>query len=194
MPFPTLACMRRSCSRADGEHAVEEEHTALGPRGEIAGARHGEAEVGSELGEDVAERRGRGHPDRYRERQPHRLPAAVVGILSQDDHAHAVERRQPEGVEDERRRRVEAAAGSVLGREKRAQTTHCRGLELVAEGLEPAVVHLRFHTETSFAVAGPRSYGEASARQQRACSVGTLRLQTERSRRQRRFPHPFEEG
>ena len=42
------------------------------------------------------------HPRRDGEAEPHRLAAAVVGILAQDHDAHVVERRQPEGVEDER--------------------------------------------------------------------------------------------
>ena len=42
---------------ADREDAVEEEHAALGPGREIAARGHRQAEIGAELGEDVAERR-----------------------------------------------------------------------------------------------------------------------------------------
>ena len=148
-PSQPLPACEAGAPGTDGEHAVEQEHAALGPRRQVAGARHRQAEVGPELGEDVAERRGWSHARRNGEREPHRLPAAVVGILPENHDANAVERRQPQRVEDERTGRVEAAPGRDLGREKRPQVLHRRGLELVAEGLEPpcrpsAVSHVCF--------------------------------------------------
>ena len=57
-PLPALARVRRGPPGRDGQHRVEEQDAALGPRRQIAGGRPGDAEVGLELGVDVLQRRG----------------------------------------------------------------------------------------------------------------------------------------
>ena len=126
-PLPALARMRGGRARGDGEHAVSRStpRSAQGVRSPELGMR--QAEVGAELGEDVAKRRRRRDACRNREAQPHRLAAAVVGVLAEDHDAHGVERRQPQRVEDEAAGREEAAAGRDLGREERPQLAASAG-------------------------------------------------------------------
>ena len=196
-PLPTLAGVGGGSARADREHAVEQEHAALGPRREIARAGHGQAEVGPELGEDVAQRRRWRDAGRNGERQPHRLPAAVVGILAEDHDAHAVERRQPQRVEDERPGRVEAAPGRDLGGEKRAQLAASQGVSSSSPTASSQLSSIWGFTASFPSQAGALDHTIAARARRHAPVLSRYALACKSERGpggNRRFPHPFEEG
>ena len=151
---------------------------------EIAVRGHGLAEIGAELGEDVAERGWWRHACRDGEAEAHRLAAAVVGILAQDDDAHGVERRQPERVEDESTRRIEA-----LGRHR------SRRRETPAA---PALKGFRARRRRPRASSRPSAASRRDhtlAIPQFPSTVGTL---SDANRAvpeaKTRFPHPFQAG
>ena len=77
---------------------VEQQHALPRPAGQAAaGARkggRGHAQVAFQFFEDVAQRRRQGHTRGHRKGQPFGLPAPVVGVLPEDDDAHALGRRE----------------------------------------------------------------------------------------------------
>src|SRR4051812_8047832 len=66
-----------------------------------------------------------------------RLPRAVVRILAEDDHAHFVEGRVFERVEDVGAWRIDFLALRFLLTEKLGQRQHLRPIEVVADPLLP---------------------------------------------------------
>src|SRR5690606_18471084 len=90
--LPALAAVGGRSARGGGEGAVEQQHTLLRPRGEIAGGGLRQAEVLVQFPEDVDQAaRQRPHVRRDREGQPDGVPRGGVGVLSDDQDAYLVE-------------------------------------------------------------------------------------------------------
>lgn len=89
--------MRCRKVRSYGERGVEQENTLIGPPCQSsAGLRYVQAQIGIYFLENVYERRRAGNALRHRKAQPVCLTSVVVGILTENDNLHLVERRVPE--------------------------------------------------------------------------------------------------
>ena len=93
-----------------GQDGVQKKHALLRPAGQAArGERR--AHVRGKLLSDVHERRRHPHAVAHRKRKPVRLPRLVIRVLPQNDGAHALRRRQPEGGKDVLLRRKDRSGG-----------------------------------------------------------------------------------
>src|SRR6185437_5314649 len=81
-PFPAPVCMCAGATLLHRQHAVEQQHTAVGPGGETAVAGAGDAEVALDFLEYVVQRWRHPHAGAHREAQAMRLAGTVVGILA----------------------------------------------------------------------------------------------------------------
>ena len=63
---------------------------------------------------DIDEGGGHGDAFRHREAKSHGLPRLVIGVLTDDDHFHLVERTKVEGIEDEPARRIARITAILL--------------------------------------------------------------------------------
>src|SRR5690349_20235105 len=129
--LPALAAVRGRMPRLNGQHPVEQQHAALGPRGQVPVRRPREAEVRGVLGEDVEQaRRQPPHLGRDREAQPDRMAGRGIRVLADDEHAHVVERllERPQHV-------VPGRQVPAPGRDLRPQELAHRG-DLVRDGLQ----------------------------------------------------------
>lgn len=153
--FPALALMRGGLSRFDGEHGIEQEHSAIGPRRQapVIGARNAQAPL--DLLEHVLQRRRHTHARSHRKTQAMSLAGTVVRILTEDDYAHLVEGRVLEGVEDVRAGRIDVLAARLFLAQEMGQRQHVRPIEVIADPLlpggfesyaivQPAVLSLRW--------------------------------------------------
>lgn len=87
--------------RADGEGGVEEEDAAARPRLQVAVLGRDEARyVGGELLVHVLQRGRRRDALAHGEAEAVRLVVVVVRVLAEDHHAHRVQRREVERIED----------------------------------------------------------------------------------------------
>ena len=97
-PLPAPACVAGGLALFHRQAGVEQQHAVLRPLDQAAAGlrkrRGRRAQIALQFLEDVAQRRRQRHTRRYRERQPLGLAAPVVGVLAEDDHAHAFRRRQ----------------------------------------------------------------------------------------------------
>src|SRR5574337_499592 len=89
--LPAPVRMGAGTSLLHRQHAVEQQHAAVGPGGEATVAGTGHAEVALDLPEDVVQRWGYPHAAAHRKAQPMRLAGAVVGVLAQDHNPHRVD-------------------------------------------------------------------------------------------------------
>src|SRR5690554_4594797 len=71
-----------------------------------------------------------------------RLPWPVVGVLADDDHLDAVQRRAVQRIEDQGSGRIDHLAGGLLGQQEFTQLLHVRLLELIAQRLFPVLGQL----------------------------------------------------
>ena len=99
--LPALALVAGGLVRAHRQRGVEQQHALPRPPREVARRRHRRAQVELYLLEYVDERRREGHAVVHREAQPVGLAGLMVWVLADDDHLHAVEGAQVEGVEYE---------------------------------------------------------------------------------------------
>ena len=83
-----------------GERGVEQQHALPGPAREVAVRWNWRSQIVVYLLEYVDERWWHQHTVGHRETQSHGLSGFMVGVLSEDDHFHLVERAQAEGIED----------------------------------------------------------------------------------------------
>lgn len=96
---------------ADGEGGVEEEDAAARPRLEVAVLGRDEARhVGGELLVHVLQRRRRRDALAHGEAEAVRLVVVVVRVLAEDHHAHRVQGREVERIEDVGEGRKDCAA------------------------------------------------------------------------------------
>ena len=75
-----------------GERRVQKQHTLLCPRGQITAHRYTAPQVRCHFLIDIAQARRKLLPFGHRERQAHRLPRAMVGVLPQNDGADVFRR------------------------------------------------------------------------------------------------------
>src|SRR5258707_14036277 len=81
--LPALAPVRGRLARLDGQHPVEQQHAALGPRGQVPVRRPWEAEVRGVLGEDVEKaRRQPSYLRRALEAQPDPMARCRIRIVA----------------------------------------------------------------------------------------------------------------
>ena len=93
--------------------------------------------------EDVLQAGRKRHAIGYRERKAMGLSRAVVGVLSQDDDLHPVERREVEGIENQWAWWIDGIL-SLLTDEERLQVGEIRCLELRSQHLVPAFIDIGF--------------------------------------------------
>lgn len=107
--FPAMVLVAACLVGTDGEGGIEEEYPLVSPAAKVAIC-FGDVntEIGVDFGDDIHQRGRHLYALRYREAETHGLAGLMVGVLTKDDHLHAVERRGVEGVEN-------LAAGRVAG-------------------------------------------------------------------------------
>ena len=120
--FPAVARVRGGLAGTHRQRGVEEQHPFPRPFLKIARPRHRHAEVGIQLLEDILQTGRKRHAIRYGERKPVRLTRTMIWVLTQNHDLHFVERREVEGVENQRsettsipRNRARRTGASVRG-------------------------------------------------------------------------------
>lgn len=156
--FPTFVLMAPGAMRFHGQGGVEEKNTLLRPRTEVA-AHHavgqplrsetvGRKQPGGCLAVDffvdIYERWRHLNSFRHAETQPHSLTRFMVRVLTDDDHAHAVERATVEGVEDEVGRRKNLFVG-IFRADKRGEHFEIWLVKFRLQNLLPGVVDAYVH-------------------------------------------------
>ena len=141
--FPAMARVRGGLSGAHRQRGVEQQHPFPRPLLEVARTRHGHAEVVVQFLEDVLQARRERHAVGHRERETMGLSRSVVGVLSQDDDLHPVERREVEGIENQWTGWINGIL-SLLTDEERLQVGKIRRLELRSQHLVPAFIDIGF--------------------------------------------------
>ena len=112
--LPALVPVRARLARCDGEDPVEQQHALVGPAGEIAVSRRGDADVRGQLAVDVAQRaRQRADLTVDGERQADGVARRRIRVLADDQHLDAGEGAL-ERAQDIAARRQVAAAGADL--------------------------------------------------------------------------------
>src|SRR5574337_358322 len=154
--LPAPVRMGAGTSLLHRQHAVEQQHAAVGPGGEATVAGTGHAEVALDLPEDVVQRWGYPHAAAHRKAQPMRLAGAVVGVLAQDHNPHRVERGVLEGGENLPAGWVDVLARLLLGAQKARQRPHLGPLQVVADARLPRRLQLdRALAHASFPAGSP---------------------------------------
>ena len=82
-----MAARGAGCHR---QYVVEQQHALFCPAFEVSGARRRPPHICGDLSVDVTQRRWQGPAIRDGKRKPLRLAHPVVGVLTQDDHAHVL--------------------------------------------------------------------------------------------------------
>lgn len=144
--FPAFALMTARHSGLDGECSVEQEDALVGPMGEIAlpSVKRAAGVFELQFLVDIDQRRRWLNALLHRKTQTVGLARAVVGILSEDDHFHLVERRAIECLEDKTPGRI--ANGIPVGLAYEAgQNLEVGHRELGRECLFPGWLDLDFH-------------------------------------------------
>ena len=85
-PFPSYAGMRLRLVLPNCQRRVEQQHPLTCPAAKISVGRHRRTCVGTDLLEDIAQRRGYVDSGTDREAEPVGLPGTVIGILTDDDN------------------------------------------------------------------------------------------------------------
>lgn len=143
--LPAVALMRASLMGSDGEGSVEKQDPLVGPPCEVAaGERYGGAQVAVDFLYDVDERWGHRNALRHRKAKAVSLPWLVVGILSEDDYLHLVERGVVEGREDVTAFWVTGVFAALVDKEL-LELGKIRGVELRLQDLEPGGVDFYSH-------------------------------------------------
>ena len=143
--LPTLATMAESLMLPDGEARVEQEDALLCPTSQVAALWDGCSRLGLYLLEDVLERGRELYAVVDAEAESVRLSWAVIGVLTEDDDTHLVERCRIEGVEDEPTGRVASPRRVLLSHELR-QLLEVRLAELFGKLLLPRRLYLYVHS------------------------------------------------
>ena len=141
--FPAVTRVRGSLSGAHRQRGVEQQHPFPRPLLEVARTRHGHAEVIVQLFEDVLKAWWERHAIGHRKREAVSLSWAMVRVLTQDDHLHLVERREVEGIKDQRSRRIDGIL-PLLAYQKGFQVGEIGRLELWPQHLVPTFVDIGF--------------------------------------------------
>ena len=84
--LPAKVLVGVCCVCLYGEHRVEQKHTLLCPRAQIAVWRNRNAEVGLQLLIDILQRRRQFYPRLYRKSKPVCLSRLMIGILPENHH------------------------------------------------------------------------------------------------------------
>ena len=142
--FPTLSAVTESLMLTNRQTGVQEEHALLCPSRQVAALWNRRSRLGLYLLEDVLERRREGYAIVHAEAKSVCLPRAVIRVLPEDDHAHLVERRRVEGIEDEPPWRI-ASTRSILLSHKLRQLLEVRLDELLFELCLPRRFYLDIH-------------------------------------------------
>ena len=145
--FPTAPLVRTRLMGPHGQRGVEQEHTLLGPAPQTAALWCWATEVGTDFLEDILQRRRMRHAVGHGEAQPFGLARLMIGVLPDDDHAHALEGAQVERIEYLRARRI-ARASSVLGTHKFRQRLKIVGIKLRLQARGPGRVYLYLHNQS----------------------------------------------
>ena len=122
--LPSTAGMRTGLPGPNRQHRVEQQHPLLSPTSEISAGRRRHPEVVSKLLEDVAQRRWRWHARRHTETQPVRLPGAVIGILTKDQHSGSSQRTQLKRPQQIRQRWIDSVVDVLSGQERLQISEH----------------------------------------------------------------------
>src|SRR5690606_34071385 len=139
--LPAPALVRARASFLDGQHGIEQQHAAPGPRQQAAVVGAGDAGIALDLPEDVVQRGRHAHAGTHGETQAVRLAGAVIGVLAEHHHAYVVEGRGVEGGEDLGARREHARAGCPAFLQEGRQYLHVVALEPGGQARLPRRVH-----------------------------------------------------
>ena len=142
--LPTLPAVAECLMLTNRKAGIQEKHALLRPSCQVAALWNGRSRFIVYLLENVLERRREGNPVVHAEAKSVRLPGAVIRVLPEDDHAHLVERRRVEGIEDEPPRRI-ASARRILLPHKLRQLLKVRLVELLLQLRLPRRFYLYIH-------------------------------------------------
>ena len=117
--LPTLSAMTECLMLTNRQASVQEENALLCPSCQVAALRDRRSRLGLYLLKNVLERRREGYAVVDAEAKSVCLPRTVIRVLAEDDHAHLVERRRVEGIEDEPAGRIASASRILLPHELR---------------------------------------------------------------------------
>ena len=84
-----------------GQHRVQQKDALLGPLRQITVSGRCDAQAVFDLFVNVAQAGRQGDVARHAEAEPHGLPRVVVGILSENNHLHLVDRCSIVRIEDQ---------------------------------------------------------------------------------------------
>ena len=144
--LPASSLVRRRLAGAHGERGVEQQHSAAGPRLQVAVPWWLHTEIVAQLFEDVGERRRHRDAVLHREAQAVRLPGPVVRILPENQHLHVGIRSTVQRGKDLIVRRIHGVLLALVAHE-RLQLFPIRLLELAAQERVPIGRHLKAITD-----------------------------------------------
>lgn len=136
--FPAAVGVGEGFAGFDGEDGVEKEDALFRPVEEVAGGGNGEAEVGVELLEHVAERGRRLVAGEDGEGEAVGLVGVDVGVLAEDDDAGVFGRGEAKGVVDVGSRGIDGFGGA-FGVEELLEFAKIGGGEFGCEDTVPSV-------------------------------------------------------
>ena len=142
--FPALALVRTRLVGSHCQGGVQQQYSLFGPAGQVACGGDGQPQVALNLLEDVLQRRREGDAVVHREAEAMGLSRSMIGILSQDDHFHPVERTQVERVENKFAGGIDRC-GLVFLPHKVGQADEVVLVEFRHQVLFPAVFYLYIH-------------------------------------------------
>lgn len=90
--LPAHLSMRTGLSGPDRQYSVKQAYSLTRPWPQIAAGWHGNANVGSELLEDIAQRGRERNPRCDRETQANCVSGSGIGVLPDNEHLHLVKR------------------------------------------------------------------------------------------------------
>ncbi len=149
--LPAASLMTAGVSRIHGERRIQEQHTLIRPRREVAVTIEKRRLVlGFQFLVDVDKRRGYGDAGLDGEAESMRLIGTMIGILPENDDLHLVERRAVERLEDETSRRVDDTFGIGFA-DKLRQFHEIGTIKLFLENPPPRLVDFHIHDASSLA-------------------------------------------
>jgi hypothetical protein len=145
--LPALALMRCRHRPLHRQHAVEQQDTLPRPVFKKAVAGRRDAQIVLQLFINIDQRRWRTHAWLDAERQPMRLPLAMIRVLTEDDDPYLVERRQIQSAKILRPLGKNLLAATFFLHQEFFQCGHIGAGKFRSQSCFPALLdlHSRFH-------------------------------------------------
>ena len=128
----------------NGQRGIEQQNALFCPTCQITRRGNRCTKILLYLLEDILQRGWKLYSILHGETQPMSLSWFVIGVLSDDNHLHLIERTQIKGVEDELARRI-AGAGSIFLSHRLGELFEIRLLKLTLQVFLPCGFYLDIH-------------------------------------------------